>query len=339
MNQDEESQPTSGSWRRSFLITLMVLILGALAWWFLMGAGNQILSDILSSGEDPSPGAINTSQQPDPTALPDEQQQRQEGVEALASALESSRQQFESQLASLDEFARVEDLADLRGEIQRVRESFPEGTELAKSQIHLSWHLLQLAEIEFRLLGDKEAVLALLSRIRNLLGENTEAIDILVDLGTLAREIEESKESGLLEQLNELRAIEQLAVEVPLAASEFRIASTAPQGFLSRVSSGLRSLVRIERRSSADEIQDINRLQLLFMCQRMQVAALRRDAGSLHSERELAADWIQRHAESNDPLAKELLSRLDALRQLNQEFVLVDFTAPLTRLADMAGRE
>lgn len=343
MNQAEQPQSTASSWRRSFLVTLIVLILGLLAWWFFMGTGKQMLSDIWPFGQDPPPAVPELAPQAAPTGSPDELRQRLENLEALAMALQSSGEALESRIASLDELARSEDLrasvARLRGEIRGVRESFPEGADLVKSQINLSWHLLQLAEMEYRLFGDVEAVLALLGRIGNLLGENAEAIDILVDLRTLAQEIQASRNLTLLEQLDELRAIEQLAAQMQLAPSEFHIDSTAPAGFVSRLWAGVRSLARIERRSSFDEIREIHRLELLLMCQRMQVAVLRRDAASLQGERDLAINWIERHAQSDDARTQELLSRLHALQALAVKLASVDFATPLARLADMAGRE
>ena len=344
MNQAEK--PATASSRRglkSFVLTLVVLLLGLSAWWMLMGPGKDLLPSWIFPDQEATlepAGAIEIV----PTyPLAGGVEERLEKLETLAISLNSSLREQENQLAVLDEFARSEDVqesvARLRGEIRGVREAFPEAAELERSQINLAWHLLQLAEMEYRLFGDAQAVVSILDRAQNLLRHNPRAIDLLVEIATMAREIEESSAVGLLEVSEELRAIEDLVVKVPLAASDFQSVQAESSGVLARFGAALRSLVRIERRSPPNAFSEVNRLQLLLGCERMQVAALRRDAEAFYRERESAIAWVERYADLESAEGKELLERLKGLQTSSLDLATVDFHAPLAALAELASRE
>ena len=344
MSQAEKPATTSSKrGLKSFALTLVVLLLGLSAWWVLMGPGKDLVPRSIFEGQEAAPEPTTELESAPIYLVAGGVEERLEKLETLAISLNSSLGEQENQLALLDEFARSEDLQAsverLRGEIRGVRDAFPEAAELERSQINLAWHLLQLAELEYRLFGDTQTVVSILERAQNLLRHNPEAIDLLVELATLAHEIEESKGLGLLDVSEELRAIEELAVKLPLAASNFQSAQEEPSGLLARLGAGLRSLVRIERRSPSNAISEVNRLQLLLGCERMQVAALRRDGEGFHRERESAIAWVDDYADLESAEGKELLERFKGLQTSSLDLATVDFHAPLAELAELASRE
>lgn len=343
MSESEKAvSASSKKGMRSFVLTLVLLLLVLAAWWYFTGPGKEFLPDLLSPGEESAPDRHDPLVDAFVSQPSTDAAQRLAKLETLAVSLDGSRRTLEAELSTLEEFARAEDLqasvTRLRGEIRGVRESFPEAAELEGSQITLAWHLVQLAEIEYRLFGDAEAVSSILTRVQNLLRDNPDAIAVLVDIGTLAHEIEESSSLSLLAVEEELRDIEALSLGVPLAASEFRAEAPDASGFFERLGSGLRSLVRIERRVAETAESQVTRLQLLFRCQRMHLAALRRDGGAFHRERLSAIDWLDKYADHESEEAIELRDRLEGLRTQGFERATLDFSEPLADLAELAGR-
>ena len=310
MSEQQTSPPAKKRAYKSWLVGfLLLIVLAAVAWWYFIGRGEGLLRGVASGEVVPdAPGAREGG-----IAV---LERRLATLETAVLALEARAQTHDSALAALSEFARQDDVQEstsrLYAEIRAVRESYPKALEIERSQAALALRLLELAEIEHRLFGDTGAVVSLVNRAQALLREHPLAMDLRVDLTRLSEDIAASTSGGLLEIFNALQTLTEQAAGVPLAKSQFEVVAEESVGFLDRVATGLSSLVRISRLDTPDE-GEVSRVQLVLAFERMQVAVLRRDEVAFERERALAHDWLWRHAQVEDTLARTLLTGLEAL--------------------------
>lgn len=337
---NDQETPTSSKKTLGFksiaLMSFIAALIVILGWWYLFGGGKQVLSD---------------QAEPESTLVPAESlapaaeagapvDQRLETLENLANSLTAAQTEQQALLESLQGLVRTEDLqasaTRLREEIRAVRTSFPEAQELERSQLTLASHLLQLAEMEHRLLGNGKAVASLLERVGQLLSVNPSAIDLMVDLAKLEQEMRASQTPGVLEVSEELAAMGELVSKIPLRQSKYDPIPASSSGILERLGAGVRSLVRIERLESGDAQDEISRLQLLLGLERMQVALLRRDSAAFERQRTSMVAWVEDYAQTDHPDSQDMLARLAALQEIDLGVQAVDFASLLTRVGALA---
>lgn len=341
MNDVKSQAPPQG--KRSFksiaLATFLVAILGFLGWWYLFGGGRELAQGL--STEQPEPEAASVPVRAQPEQPHPVIEERLTALETLTISLDAARREQQALIEVLQEqdFVRSEDLqvatSRLRAEIRALRASFPEAAELERSQVTLAWHLLRLAETEYRLFGNAMAVASLLERVGFLLSDNPLAFDLIVDLAKLKQDIEASQASGVLEVSRELSAMSELAARIPLAKSQYDPTVESASGFLDRMGARLRSMVRIEKLESADQEDEVGRLGLMLGIERMQVALFRRDGAALEREREHLTAWLERHAQMEHQDSQELLARLEALASIDLIVRAVDFAPLIARLGEL----
>ena len=328
------------SFKSTFVIALLVVLLGLFGWWYLFGGGDGLFSGLFSDPVEPETTFVPVEPLPPQVQASALIEERLERLETLAISLDAARREQQEILGSLEDFARTEDLqassSRLRAEIRAVRASFPEAAELERSQVTLAWHLLQLAEMEHRLFGDAGAVASLLERVGHLLRDHPPAIDLMVDLARFEQEMKESQALGLLEVSEELAVMGELAARIPLLQSQYDPIPETSSGILDRVGAGLRSLVRVQRLEAGDPQDEVSRLQLMLGLERMQVALLRRDGLAFEQERAAMVVWLEDHAQMDHQDSQELLSRLAELEETDLGVQAVDFASLLSRLGELA---
>ncbi len=335
-DQAAEAPPQKQKKTRSFtsltIFALLAIALALLGWWYVAGGGEDSFSSMFSqdrAAQTSAPQAI------DMQAIAD----RLSALESATLALEAARSEHEMALSSMDEFARQEDVlqsaALLRAEIRATRDAFPKTIELEHSQAALALRLLELAEIEHRLLGDSKALVSLIKRVQALLRGHPHALDLHVDLVRLSEDIAAAEPSGQLELAETLRALSRNAGKVPLIESQFDMKAEASSGLMERVAAGLRSLVRIRRLDSPDGADIVTRAPLVLALERMQVALLRREHIAFERERAFAVDWAQQHAEMESPLTRELLAALETLEGVDLGVQRDDFGSLIARLGEL----
>ncbi len=335
MNDVETPSPSKRTlgFKSIALITFLAVLIVILAWWYLFGGGRAVFAGFFSDEAEPETTSVPAEPPPprEEASAPIDQR-----LETLANSLNAARTEQQALLESLEDFVRTEDLqasaARLREEIRAVRASFPQAQELERSQVTLAWQLLQLAEIEYRLFGNRQGVASLFERVGQLLRENPSAIELMVDVAKLEQDMKESQVPGVLAVSEELAAMGELVVKIPLRQSEYDPIPGNSSGILERLGAGLRSLVRIERLESGDPQDGVNRLQLLLGLERMQVALLRRDGSSFERERTSMVAWLERYAQTDHQDSQDMLIRLAALQEIDLGVQPVDFASLLTRV-------
>ena len=320
------------SWALGLLL-VAVIVLGA--WWYFLGGGGALVQRVL-----PQEAALEPSERTPQLMQAEALEHRVNALETAALALDVAQKAQGARLASLDEFARKQDMqesaARLREEIRATRASFPKTLELEHSQAALALRLLELAEIEHRLFGDSPALVSLIERVEALLRNHPLVIDIRVDLARLAEDIASSDASGQLEMAEALQLMTEQAARVALRPSQFDVTQEDSVGILDRLAAGLKSLVRISRHDASGEPEALGRVQLMLALERMQVALLRRDQVAFERETRFASDWLQRHAHAEDALTQELLGGIGALEVAAPGVQREDFADLIARLGPLA---
>lgn len=337
-----DEQAPQAKKKRSFTslaIAVLLVIASALAlWWYL--AGDVSIRGMLGRAIEPAetvPAAAPTGHRV--TQL-EALERRLSALETASLALEAARSEHEAALASMSEFARQEDVrqsaARLREEMRAMRDSFPKTLELERSQVALALRLLELAKLEHRIFGDSQALASLLNRVQALIRDHPDALDLRVDLARLADDVAASDASDRLELAEILRALTEKAGKVPLRQSQFEIEAQASAGFFERLVAGLESLVRVRRLDSTDEHRMVTRAPLVLGLERMQVALLRRSQQTFERERAFVIDWVERHAEPESALTRDLLAGLGAIEDVPIGVQRDDFEVLIGRLGELA---